>query len=321
MKVMLDSNVWRYIADRNAYDSLAQCVSNNDVEIVVAPALVFEVRGLLDEPVRKGILRLLSLPDWTRLMPEVFLEAEEIKAAIRRFRPEWLIANPDMTEVERLKLDWSRSTGGFWSRAEADVAPPVTDESVRGDEEHRLARLESREIRERVLSRSETLPNINLRDVGGQPPVETPGWRGAPVAYWRVPSLYHIQAELSIYTSPYREWIDSEVDVTAILRMPDKLTELWYYQISATDMPRQWLRGAFEFLQAYHKVTPGNPIDSQLSSHLVDVDAIISADRNFLRFAELCERDAPFAVAKSYRVSGGVAGVDELLALLGGLPR
>ena len=98
-------------------------------------------------------------------------------------------------------------------KSRSRCSTPVTDESVRGGEEHRLARLESREIRERVLSRSETLPNINLCDVGGQPPVETPGWRGAPVAYWRVPSLNHIQAELSIYTSPYREWIDSEVDV------------------------------------------------------------------------------------------------------------
>jgi hypothetical protein len=94
------------------------------------------------------------------------------------------------------------------------------------------------------------------------------------------------------------------------------MTRLWLGEISIEEAPRHWLRGAFEFLQAFHKVTAGSPGDSQLSSHLVDVDAVISADRNFVRFAQKCRDDAPFPVAKPHVVSGGASAVTDLLALL-----
>jgi hypothetical protein len=63
-------------------------------------------------------------------------------------------------------------------------------------------------------------------------------------------------------------------------------------------------------------VTSGNPVDSQLASHLIDVDVIVSADRNFIRFVEKCKKDAPFAVAEPYRIAGGGKGVGDLFAKL-----
>lgn len=316
MKILLDSNVWRYVVNQDAGAALEQCASKSDVQLVVVPALVFEARELKDDPVRKAILKLLARRAWTRLMPEAFLEAQEIKTAIRHFRPEWLIPSPDLTEVNALELDWRRNDGGFWSRAHEDIAPSATNESVRGEREHDLARKESQEIRKRVLQRKQTLGSISLREAYGVPPSELPGWQGQPVEYWRVPSLYHIQTELAVYASPYREWLDSEIDVAAIGASPESLTKLWYYEITPKDAPRQWVRGAFELLQAFHKVTSGNPADSQLSSHLVDVDVLISADQNFVRFAEKCRADAPFRVAQAHLVSGSVNAASEVLTLV-----
>ncbi|HET6978659.1 MAG TPA: hypothetical protein VFI24_20175 [Pyrinomonadaceae bacterium] len=316
MKVLLDSNVWRYVANQNAGAALEQCALKSDVQLVVVPALVFEARKLKDDPVRNAILKLLAHPAWTRLMPEAFLEAQEIKTAIRRFRPDWLIPSPDLTEVNALELDWRRDDGGFWSRAHDDIAPPVTKESLRGEREHDLARQESQEIRKRVLQRKQALGSISIREVYGIPPSALLGWQGKPVEYWRVPSLYHIKTELDVYASPYREWLDSEINVVAIAASPESLTKLWYYEITPNDAPRQWVRGAFELLQAFHKVTSGNPADSQLSSHLVDVDVLVSADRNFVRFAEKCRADAPFTLAQAHLVAGGVNAVSELLALV-----
>jgi hypothetical protein len=316
MKVLFDSNVWRYVANQDAGAALELCALENDVHVVVVPALVFEARGLRDDPVRKAILKLLARRTWKRLMPEAFLEAQEIKTAIRRYRPEWLIRSPDLTEVNTLELDWMRDEGGFWSRAEEDIPPPLTTESLRGERELDLARQESQEIRKRVLQRKQALGSISLREAYGVPQSDLPGWQGKPVEYWRVPSLYHIQTELAVYASPYREWLDSEIDVAAIAASPESLTKLWYYEITPKDTPRQWVRGAFEFLQAFHKATTGNPADSQLSSHLLDVDVLVSADRNFVRFAEKCRADAAFAVAQAQLVAGGVNAVSELLALL-----
>ena len=316
MKILLDSNVWRYVADHGDGNELANRSVDFGIEIVVVPALVFETCALNDDAVRKKILELLSLPSWQRLMPEAFLEAEEIKNIVRRLRPEWLIQHPDLSEVNRLRLDWERADGGFWSRAGNDIAPPLTNESLRGDQEHVLAIEESRNIRQRVLGRGQTLPTLSLVHVYGEPPTNTQGWRGDYVEYWRVPSLFHIQNELSIYASPYREWLDSEINVAAIASEPESLTQLWYYEIAPADAPRQWLRGAYEYLQAFHKVTTGNPVDSQLSSHLVDIDAIVSADRNFVRFAQKCFDDSPFPLAQPHLVSGGSDAVVDLYALL-----
>jgi hypothetical protein len=316
MRVLLDSNVWRYIADNSAGEEIQKGAADSGVEIVVVPALVFETGELMDTPVRKDILQLLSHPAWTRLMPESFLEAEEIKACIKRFRPEWIITYPDTSEVDTLKLDWMRSEDGFWSRAGADIALPATNESMRAKAEHCLAVAESKEIRKRVHIRGDQLPTVSFRHVDGIPPSAVSGCFGTPVEYWRIPSLHCIQQELQVYASPYREWIDYEINVDAILASPDAFTRLWYYQISDTDAPRQWLRGCFEYLQMYHKVTHGNPVDSQLSSHLVDVDVVVSADRNFIKFVEKAKADAPFAVANPRLVRSGADGVKDMLLLL-----
>lgn len=316
MKVLLDSNVWRYIADYGDVDKLVQVTEECRVEIVVAPALVFEAMNLEDEATRRKILRLLAHPRWTRLMPEAFLEAEEIKSIIRRLRPSWLLPAPNLTEVAQLRYDWERPEGGFWSNAGEDVAPPQTDESQRSERELALARQESYEIRKRMTEQKRALPETSLGDIYHQPSDSLPGWRGQPIEYWRVPSLNVIRNELAIYTSPYREWLDSEIDVAAIESEPESLTQLWFYEISPADAPRQWTRGAFECLQAFHKVTNGTPVDSQLSSHLVDVDAVVSADRNFVQFAQKCRTDAPFELAQPRLISGGSGAVADLLAVL-----
>jgi len=49
---------------------------------------------------------------------------------------------------------------------------------------------------------------------------------------------------------------------------------------------------------------------------LVDVDFVVSADRNFVRFAQKCFDDAPFPVAKPFMITGGASAVTELSELL-----
>jgi hypothetical protein len=317
MKVLLDTNIWRYIADADAIDVLIDVVSSSTVELVIVPALIFEVSNFKDINLRKKILRMMANPAWTRLMPETFLEASEIKQMIRKYRPEWLIKNPDLSELNQIKMDWESPDNGFWNRAANDIELPATDESIRGEQEHELARIESREIRNRVFKAKKTLPaSFNLQGAYGIPPPDAPGCREEPVEYWRIPSLCLIQAELNIYTSPYREWLDSEIDVLKIKDAPKSVTELLYYEVSPQDLPRQWMRGTFEFLQAFHKVTAGTPADAQLSSHLVDVDVVMSADKNFIRFAIKCKEDAPFHTAQPYLVEGGENAIDHVKARL-----
>lgn len=53
MDVLLDSNVWRYVVDQNSEDEIERVATENGIEIVVAPELVFEAQALRDEATRK----------------------------------------------------------------------------------------------------------------------------------------------------------------------------------------------------------------------------------------------------------------------------
>lgn len=45
-----------------------------------------------------------------------------------------------------------------------------------------------------------------------------------------------------------REWIDAEIDVAAMMSDAASMNHLWLHEMDPRDVPRQWLRGAFEFL-------------------------------------------------------------------------
>lgn len=313
MKVFLDTNLWRYIADTDAFNTLEKISSDSGIELVVAPALVNEVRQFRDDNLRKKILKMIASPSMVRLMPEAYLEAEEIKAVIEKYRKEWLVQDPDRSEVDLLIEDWKSHSDGFWINAENDIQPPASSESHRGELEHKLAQQESKEIRKRMLDKKSVLPtSLDLKKVYYPLSIDLQGVLGELIEYWRIPSLYHFKSEIEIYASPYREWLDYAVDVSKVKSNADSLNELWYREISSHELPRQWVRGAFECMQSFHKITSGTPGDSQLSSHLIDVDVVMSADRNFIRFAEQCRKDAPFTIAQEYLISGGACGVQNV---------
>jgi hypothetical protein len=313
MKVFLDTNIWRYIADADAFNTLATAASDNGVELVVAPALVHEIRQLRDDTLRKKILKMVTSSSMVRLMPEAYLEAEEIKKVFEKYRRDWLIQAPDCSEIDILVDDYKNPVSGFWTNAENDTSPPATDESQRGEMEHELAQQESKEIRRRMIDAKSLLPaSLDLKKVYFPLAVEQPESNRELVEYWRVPSLYFFKTEFEVHTSPYREWLDYFIDVSNIKAQSDSLTELWYRDILSSELPRQWLRGAFEYLQSFHKTTSGTPGDSQLSSHLTDVDVVMSADKNFIRLVKQCRKDAPFTIAQEYLISAGADGVEEV---------
>ncbi|AWM92341.1 hypothetical protein DJ564_16710 [Pseudomonas sp. 31-12] len=312
MRFFLDTNIWSYIANEDAGNELAMRARAAGVEIVVSPAVVDEVQEMSEPVGRRRLIQLLTKKDWKRLMPEVFSECAEIKAEIMRLRPEWAIAEPKMAEFNRLRYDWVRRNGGFWDRARREIESVETNESVRRDEEKRLAVEQAFAIRKR-MEKIKPASHHHLQKVGYIPETGTPGWSGAPVQYWRVPSLHMFMTELRVHESAVSEWLDSEIDVAAMLSSPESMNRLWLHELDPVAVPRQWLRGSFEFLQAWHKITTGTPGDARLAAHLVDADVFISADKNFVQFAERCREEAPFGICKTLRAQGNRAGVDEVL--------
>lgn len=313
MRFFLDTNVWSYIASEGAGSDLAKCARIAGNEIVVSPAVVDEVQQMSDVEGRRRLIQLVTEKDWKRLMPEVFSECAELKSEIFRLRPEWRIAEPNMKEFNRVRYDWVRPKKGFWDRARRGVETAATNESVRRDEEERLAVDQSFAIRERLKDVKKPGGETHLQYAGHMPEAGTPGWSGKAVHYWRAPSLHMFKTELQVYESAVSEWLDSDIDVHAMLSSPESMNRLWLHELDPALVPRQWLRGSFEFLQAWHKFTTGTPGDARLATHLVDADVIISADKNFVRFAERCRAEAPFKIGKTVRAQAHRPGVDQVL--------
>lgn len=313
MRFFLDTNIWSYIASEGAGSDLAKRARIAGNEIVVSPAVVDEVQQMSDLEGRRRLIQLLTRSDWKRLMPEIFSECAEVKSEIIRLRPEWVIPNPNKKEFNQVRYDWIRLKGGFWDRARRGIETAPTNESVRRDEEERLAVEQSFAIRGRLKDVKKPGGETHLQYAGHIPEAGTPGWSGKPVHYWRVPSLHMFKTELQVYESSVSEWLDSEIDVRAMLSSSESMNRLWLHELDPALVPRQWLRGSFEFLQAWHAVTTGTPGDARLATHLVDADVIISADKNFIRFAERCRMEAPFPIGRTLRAQAHRPGVDQVL--------
>lgn len=310
MKLLLDTNVWSYIADAQALPKLLGARKRN-MEFLVAPASVAEARGLSDAKLRRRLLTVMTHPAWKRLMAETYLESKEIKQALQAARPDWAI-DGDQRDFKKFRHYFLRSKGGFWDAAKDDATLPVTDESRREQAENALARQEVRDIRDQFKNGARTGATDHLQK--NMVDVKTLLLETRSIEYWRVESAYVLQNELRVYTSPYRECLDCFLNVEVMLTDTAGFNQVWFNEVRPEQLKRQWLRSSMNYLQRWHKPTDGSPADSQLASHLIDADHFVTADKNFARCIEKIHAEAPFATAKPLKISAGAAGIEELVA-------
>jgi hypothetical protein len=322
MRILLDTNVWRYIVDAGAMQEVRKVSQKNGKRILVAPSTVYETLRMSDSDLRNKVISFMSDKAWIRLMPEAFSECEELKNEIRRIRPEWLRRRPDLVMYKRLRFDWRRSNGGFWSRVLAMPEDELAALNALGDAETLdQARRASVRSREHALTLSQKEGSVRLNKVRGRDTGVLPGWDGDDIDFWRLTSRSIFKKLFEEYVlrgfrHGYLDWLEGEVDIASVLADPVSFNRFWLYDSEVEALPRFWLRGAFDFLQVWHKVSEGTPCDSQLGTYLPEADLVISADKNFIRFVTRCYDEGPIRVAQGYRIQGGSEGVEDLLALL-----
>ena len=92
-RILLDTNAWNYLADHADAAGLAAAARRGNATIVVAPAVCQEP-AINDRVMLRARSQLLTDERWKRLMPEAYSECQEVLSQVRRFRPEWLLAQP-----------------------------------------------------------------------------------------------------------------------------------------------------------------------------------------------------------------------------------
>jgi hypothetical protein len=117
--------------------------------------------------------------------------------------------------------------------------------------------------------------------------------------------------------SAFKQWLGCEINIDFLLSYGAyDFVRFWQSEAVAENVPREWIRAVIYGMQSERKVTAGNPTDSQISIHAVDVDLIVSADKNFISMLNWINHEAPFRTAHGFLVSAGITGIEELFHLI-----
>jgi hypothetical protein len=315
-RVILDTNVWSRVAEADAGAALRSAAHQAKVRVVAAPSVLYELVRIPVLESRRRALRLVTETYWDRLMPEAYLEAEELIAAIGRHHPEWLVKAPQLHEHGRLAYDWSRrnrpskrrlrspNKAGVWERARHGAA--MVREHLDRLEGGTLdrARDEAKAARREIIDQNAAGPGP-LDGVMAMYEGAKPGWRGDSFAHWRGEALESLSYYLfSAPEGAYLDWIAPKIDLRLVQARPAAWTRFWLYEVEEVEVARQWVRWAFRYLARFRKITSGTPCDIQLSAYLPDADYIASADRNMIGFVEEARRYSPIPLAKGLSIAG-----------------
>lgn len=319
-RVLLDSNIWRYVLDAGEQGRLLRAARAAGNKVQIAPAVVFEALRLGDIPTRNRLIALMTNRSLVRLMPEAYSETMEILEEVRRLRPEWLRPRPDEIFFLRSRNDWSRKMGGFWVRCaetpdkEADYVKAMEGSLLEAAAEGiRGMRKEMMEIGWKK--------NPSMDKTFAALPRPVKGWNGEQVEAWRVESLAGVTYALSQQAHPYRDWLSPFIELDrGLLRHADWI-EFWMHGTSASALPRQWLRWGHSFSQRFRKVSPGSGGDNQLFTYLPDTDVLVTADKVFVDIVEECRPFAPCPLPACRLVPAGAIGVGMVLDFLLGQPK
>lgn len=298
--MLLDTNVWSYVADQDAATDLREVARSHDLEILVSPAVVFEQLRMRNSTLRKSHLKVSTRHWWTRLMPETFTECDELVRAIGRHRPEWIINEPGSNARANFtgnRADW---THGFWDRARSNPGRQARLNEQLGGKRIAGARRAVEEKRTAARRDQLRLETPSLDGWHESTCEVTVGRRKVRTQWWRVGAANHFVSELLSAGPPtYRDWLDPFIDRRLLLDQNAWL-DFWL-EVGPEEVPTQWLTWAGGVLAPLVKVNQGTVFDVQLTGYLSSADVFVTADKNFHRIGAAIAAAAPFPVARPER--------------------
>lgn len=174
MLVLLDTNIWRYLVDGGFGDSLFQETRRSNKRVAIAPAVIIESLRMSDPKLRKKIIELQTRGCWERLMPDSFLECEDVKREMLTIHPEWALEEENSNLFRKLRYDWLRSKGGFWEKVRVETEKVANHYRLRDSSTLEEVRSQLRDARKSVVDTGNRILNTNsLDDLKGS-------WRPLP---------------------------------------------------------------------------------------------------------------------------------------------
>lgn len=300
--------MWALIVDNDGVENVRREARACGVRIVACPAVVNEALRTPNTAVRRRLVRAMTLQSWERLMPEAFMEAEEVRRTISRLHADWLNPLPDRVEWQQLKADWQ---SGWWRRVRRDPDGEAARVRFMGQADLDLARSQSAEVRSHAVEQGRHFEHVSF-DVNVIPSVPTPWWDGLPLQLWKAEGEGRWWKALTSPGSAENDWLGPWINMEAVRRQ--EWFVMWARELAPEDVPLAWLRWAFGFVQATRKTTSGTPVDNQIATYLPECDVFLTADRAFAECVEKVRPHAPVAMGRGHTLR---AGTDPLPAIVG----
>lgn len=314
MRILMDSNVWRYLIDAERQGDIIQLAKSGRIEIQIAPAIVYEALRCKDHNIKRKLISFMTNINFKRLMPDAYSESIEIINEIGRLLPEWMRKDPLINQYRRLLKDWSRKKGGFWVRCARNFESEshfihILEGDLLSDAE-RILRNHRRQMRDNKLNEL-----IDINQPIAHLPYPARGWNGEKFEPWRIQTLVGITHSLREPISAYRDWMAPWINFEGGLLSSPDWVEFWLHRTEATRVPRQWLRAAHDMAQRFRSVNHGSIVDNQIYTYLMETDIVVTSDRIFIGILEDVRKYAPFKLPVGEIIRGGKDGVDDFFHL------
>jgi len=320
--VILDTNLWSYIGDHGEGDALRLLLEQMRFTVLLPPSILLELlRNPHNDSRRRHIAALLAARG-RRLASEAELCADDFVKMVRRRRPTWMRSIADMSTIDKYHRMWTRDVWKFaanspdesheWMVAGYDPASEI----LAGQKQNRQA----------MLADNFASDYIHLQRSGSPEAAHfhLPGWNGQTTDAWRfdIASRYWFDMTTSRGRPGYtgmvqtnRDWIGSRLDMRLATSDPADFTRLWFDEVDAEEVPRDWVRCALAYTQLTMKISHGNARDEQHSAYLTDADIFLTADKRFADALREVRRQAPFGLAETHVVPAEQDGGSPLGAI------
>lgn len=313
--LILDNNVWAYIADDDAADDLSAIGRSHDAAFLVAPTVVLEQLRLKNEEVRDRLLRVTTDDRWVRMMPEAYFTAGEIVGAARRLRPSWTIGQSSERAMATYEAAERRWRSEFWAEARDRPTAELARTAAADEAGAELALGGLRDGRRIALQEGMALDRFSLVDpelVRGE--VRFDDDTTVELDAWQLSSAVHSRDHLfgSLADQTMHEWLDPYFD-TAVALDEQAWVRFWA-EVQPDEAPAHWSWWAGGLCSQSVKVNAGAPGDVNLTAYLTSADYFVTADRRFHNIAAKIYAEAPVRTAESVLVArdawlDGIEGV------------
>jgi hypothetical protein len=313
--VIVDSNVWRMLSDRQLVDRIRHECRARGFKIVVPPAVINEALRTSDLSLRTQLIEQLTRETWLHPMPEIYTESREVLHQVRKLRPNWLASRPDLKQFFKLESDWK----GGWRRrvrTQTDRERQVL-KSMGSDARLDKSRNEMRDRRAQQQADGFRLDVVNPTEYRLQREIPAQGEGQVSYSTWRVEGMVTWWAGLFSERggSAYQDWASPFLDLRLIEADRASWEQFWLDDLPEYCIPTIWVRATFGDHQALRGNSSGTPADNQIVSYLINADLFLSADKAFIASIDDLRQHCPWQLARPRRIRK-----DELMAdVLGAL--